>query len=156
MDAIEPPAPAAAGTTVVFADFERGYGDWRVEQGDAFGTGPAAGTLADQQPVSGFEGQRLVNTFLGGDQATGLLVSPEFTIEHPYVAFRIGGGGDLQELALTLELVDGTARRRVRAATGRDAELLREAYWDVREFAGRRAVLTVRDSRTGPWGHVMP
>ena len=41
---------------VVIADFEgEDYGSWKVE-GQAFGNGPAQGTLPNQQKVSGFEG----------------------------------------------------------------------------------------------------
>jgi len=46
---------------VLFEDFERGYGAWKVE-GAAFGSAPATGTLPNQQRVSGFAGQGLVNT----------------------------------------------------------------------------------------------
>ena len=76
-------APAAAGTgraDIVFADFEAPtYGDWTSE-GTAFGEGPAEGTLPNQMPVTGFKGRRLVNSFHGGDGATGTLASPEFVI----------------------------------------------------------------------------
>ena len=48
---------------ILVNDFEAAdYGDWSVE-GDAFGPGPARGTLPGQMPVSGYEGERLVNTF---------------------------------------------------------------------------------------------
>ncbi|MBM4060435.1 MAG: hypothetical protein FJ265_04960, partial [Planctomycetes bacterium] len=155
MDSIDsPPATAGEPAGEVFADFEQGYGAWRVERGDAFGDAPAAGTLPNQQQVTGFQGQRLVNTFRDGDKSQGLLASPEFTVSRPFIAFRIGGGSDLRRLALSLELVEGTGRRIVRAATGRNAEQLRQACWDVREFQGKRAVLTIRDERTGAWGHV--
>ena len=43
------------------------YGQWEAT-GEAFGEGPAKGTLARQQKVSGFLGKGLVNTFLGGDR----------------------------------------------------------------------------------------
>lgn len=51
--------------------------------GSAFGAGPAAGTLPGQQPVSGFEGAGLVNSFRDGDGTTGTLTSPPFTIRRP-------------------------------------------------------------------------
>ena len=54
---------------IVFADFEgKDYGDWKVA-GEAFGTGPVHGTLPNQQPVSGFEGKGLVNSWVHGDDA---------------------------------------------------------------------------------------
>ena len=48
---------AALRPDIVFEDFEHGYGRWKVE-GEAFGREPAHGTLPNQQPVSGFFGQR--------------------------------------------------------------------------------------------------
>ncbi|MHC4559258.1 MAG: GH116 family glycosyl-hydrolase, partial [Planctomycetota bacterium] len=61
---------------VRIADFESAdYGDWKVT-GEAFGKGPARGTLSNQQVVSGFSGKGLVNTFLGGDGPHGTLTSP--------------------------------------------------------------------------------
>ena len=49
---------------ILFEDFEHGYGKWKVE-GEAFGKEPAHGTLPNQQPVTGFLGQGLVNSFAG-------------------------------------------------------------------------------------------
>ena len=74
-------AAAAGRPDVVFADFEGDtYGAW-ITTGTAFGKGPARGTLPGQMPVSGFLGRGLVNSFLGGDAATGTLTSPDFKIE---------------------------------------------------------------------------
>ena len=80
-------------TDDAFEDFEStDYGSWTVT-GDAFGTGPAAGTIRNQNSVTGYEGLRLVNTFYGGsDSSTGTLTSPEFVISHSTIEFLIGGG----------------------------------------------------------------
>ncbi|MEV6833130.1 GH32 C-terminal domain-containing protein [Streptomyces sp. NPDC051133] len=76
----------------VLQDFESGtYGDWTAT-GTAFGSAPATGTLPGQQNVSGFTGQGLVNSFLGGDATTGILTSPAFTVDRPYLNFEVGGG----------------------------------------------------------------
>ena len=67
----------AAEDDILVADFENDtYGDWKVE-GEAFGPGPAKGTLAGQMDVTGFRGDRLVNDaghqppdlFFGGHQS---------------------------------------------------------------------------------------
>lgn len=137
----------------LFADFENGYGHWQ-KRGDAFGDAPAKGTLPDQQPVSGFTGEHLVNTYRGGDRSEGTLVSPEFVVRRPFLTFRIGGGNDLDGLSLSLALTGSQPNRTVRSATGRDSEQLRLSCWDVREFVGQRAVLVIRDRRTGAWGHL--
>ncbi|SEP92234.1 levanase [Streptomyces sp. yr375] len=144
--------PHQPGT--VLADFEAGsYGDWTTT-GTAFGTAPATGTLPGQQQVSGFQGGGLVNTFLNGDAGTGTLTSPEFTLDKRYVNFRIGGGnhpaGSADPTALEL-LVDGQV---VRSATGKDAEALETASWDVNDLAGKKAQIRVVDDNTGSWGHL--
>lgn len=134
----------------VFADFEGGdYGDWTVE-GAAFGARPAAGTLPTQQPVSGFAGRGLVNTFLGGDQPHGKLTSPEFTLERPFVSFLIGGGSQARQTCVNL-LVDGQV---VRTAVGRDVERLAPHNWDVADLRGRRARIEIVDAASGGWGHI--
>ena len=140
---------------IVIADFEgETYGDWKVE-GEAFGPGPARGTLPRQMKVEGFLGQGLVNSFHGGDKSTGKLTSPEFTIERKFISFLIGGGGWANETCLNL-IVDGKV---VRTATGNNqqpggSERLAPAAWDVTEFAGRKATLAIVDERTGGWGHI--
>lgn len=148
---------AAAGDRddVVVADFESpNYGTW-VATGEAFGRGPARGTLPGQMEVTGFQGKGLVNSFVGGDAMTGTLTSPPFPIERKYLNFLIGGGGHAGETCMNL-LVDGKV---VRTATGPNdkpggSERLGRASWDVTEFAGKRGVLQVVDRRTDGWGHI--
>ncbi|HWB08219.1 MAG TPA: glycoside hydrolase family 32 protein [Pirellulales bacterium] len=140
---------------IVFADFEGSdYGMWQTS-GTAFGSGPAKGTLAGQMPVSGFLGQGLVNSFLGGDGPTGKLTSPEFTIERKFVGFLIGGGGYEKQTCMNL-LVDGKV---VRDATGPNtqgggSEQLEPAAWDVSDLLGKTARIEIVDDATGGWGHV--
>jgi levanase len=82
----------------VFEDFEGGdYGNWTVENDDElapepFGTAPADGTLPGQQPVTGYLGTGLVNSFLGGDAGRGRMISPTFTIDEDYINLLVGGG----------------------------------------------------------------
>lgn len=140
--------PAATRPDIRFEDFERGYANWKVE-GNAFGPSPARGTLPNQQRVSGFVGQGLVNTYFEGDGTTGRLVSAPFKIERHYVRFLIGGGSHANT-QIRLRVGD----RVVRSASGRDQERLMPSSWDVREFANREACLEIVDENTGPWGHV--
>src|SRR5881394_3463453 len=82
-----------AADDIVLADFEgSNYGAWKAT-GEAFGKGPARGTLPGQMKVDGFQGQGLANSFVGGDKSTGTLTSPSFKIERRYISFLIGGGG---------------------------------------------------------------
>jgi len=144
-----------AADDIVIADFDGDtYGAWTAV-GEAFGAGPARGTLPGQMTVEGFRGRGLVNTFRGGDGSIGTLVSPEFTIERPFITFLIGGGKDADKTALHL-VVDGTVVRRATGPNDRPggSETLEPDSWDVSEFTGRTAVIRVVDAATGGWGHV--
>ncbi|MHC4400249.1 MAG: hypothetical protein ACYTG0_11280 [Planctomycetota bacterium] len=143
------PAALAAEPDVLIADFEgKTYGDWKVE-GEAFGPGPARGTLPGQMPLSGFEGKGLVNTFHQGDGTTGTLTSPPFEITRRYVNFLVGGGGHAGKTCINL-LVDG---RVAQTATGLNtrpggSEALDWHSWDVAELAGRQAVIQITSIRS--------
>ena len=135
---------------VMIEDFEGSdYGDW-VATGDSFGTGPARGTLANQNNVTGFVGEGLVNTFLQGDGTTGTLTSPEFTVDRHYINFKIGGGNHPGEECMNL-VVDGEV---VRTATGLNNEELLWDTWNVEEFDGKTVHLQIVDTATGGWGHI--
>jgi beta-fructofuranosidase len=105
--------------------------------------------------VAGFLGNGLVNSFLGGDDSTGTLTSPEFTITHDSIHFLIGGGGFEGKTCVNL-IVDGKA---VRSATGPNtqpggSEFLRPQSWKVSELRGRKAVLKIIDEAKSGWGHI--
>jgi uncharacterized protein (DUF608 family) len=134
---------------IVFETFENGYNSWKVE-GEAFGKEPAKGTLPSQQAVTGFEGKRLVNTFLNGDTTKGRLTSSTFKIERKFIAFRIGGGAHAGRTCMNL-ILDG---QNVRTATGQNEEQLDWHEWDVTEFQGRSARLEIVDQSTEGWGHI--
>lgn len=146
---------ALTAPDILIADFEGPtYSEWRVE-GEAFGTGPAQGTLPNQMAVSGFQGRGLVNTYLGGDATTGSLTSPEFAINRRWMTFLIGGGFDPENLAIQL-WVDG---KLVRSATGPNkkpggSEALRLESWDLSDLQGKKGILRIIDQATGGWGHI--
>jgi non-lysosomal glucosylceramidase len=147
----ERPLPSvAAAQSEVFADFESGtYGNWKAT-GAAFGAKPVAGTLPNQQKVSGYGGKYLVNSFSGGDDSTGTLTSPEFKIHRPYISFRIGGGNHPGKTCINLKI----GEKVVRTATGKNDERLVWDFWEVSEFNGRNAVLQIVDAQKGGWGHI--
>jgi len=106
--------------------------------------------------VSGFVGHGLVNSYLGGDKATGTLTSPEFKIERKFISFLIGGGGLPAQTCMNL-LVDGQI---VRTATGPNidpggSEELAPAAWKVDDLAGKTAQIQIVDDATGGWGHIL-
>lgn len=136
--------------TIVFADFEGNeYPNWTIE-GDAFGKGPSRGTQPNQQVVTGFLGEGLVNSFPATDSATGILTSPPFTVSRNYITFLIGGGDHPDKTCINL-LIDG---RVVRTATGRNQEKLMPKTWSVAEFEGKQAQIQIVDRETGGWGHI--
>lgn len=138
---------------LVFDDFERdNYDGWTVT-GDAFGDAPATGTFPGQQPVSGFAGGRLVNSWKGSDSHQGTMTSREFPIKHDFINLLVGGGFHEGTTCVNL-LVDGKV---VRTAVGKgntDREKLSPRSWDVREFRGRTAKIEIVDRATGGWGHI--
>jgi sucrose-6-phosphate hydrolase SacC (GH32 family) len=142
-------------TGVVFEDFEHSdWGTWTAT-GDAWGDGPSAGNAPCQGGVSGYSGTYIANSFHNadpaacGDQGTGTLTSPPFTIESPHINFQVGGGAH-EDTAVRL-LVDGQV---VRTTSGRESETLNWASWDVSEIQGATAQIQLYDANTGGWGHV--
>jgi beta-fructofuranosidase len=145
-----------AADDILIADFEGDtYAPWTAT-GEAFGPGPAKGTLpGGQMSVTGFRGKGLANSYFRDDNTTGTLTSPEFRIERKFIAFLIGGGRS-DKLSLQL-LVDGKV---VRSATGTNdrpggSEMLWAESWDVAGFAGKTARLRIVDDAVGGWGHVL-
>ena len=115
--------------------------------GTAFGEGPAKGTLPRQMPVSGYVGERLVNSFHDGDRSVGTLTSPEFKIERKFITFYVGGGKFAGRTCVNL-IVDG---RIVRTDAGQNdrpggSERLIWHVWDVSEMVGKFGA----DSDGGP------
>jgi sucrose-6-phosphate hydrolase SacC (GH32 family) len=143
------PEPAFVPEGQVFADFENGYGDWKVE-GDAFGTAPATGAIGGQQAVDGFRGKGLVNSFLGGDGSTGQLTSPAFEISHAAISFLIGGGAHDTNTCVNL-VAHGKV---VRSAEGDASERLAWKSWDVRDLKGKTAHIEIVDRWKKGWGHI--
>lgn len=148
----EPPKERAQAPRpkIVVMEFEGpDYGDWQAT-GEAFGEGPAHGTLANQQSVSSFLGSGLVNTYLGGDRPHGTLTSPALKIERKYINFLIGGGSHADETCINL-IVDEQV---MRTATGKDNEKLEWHFWNVEDLEGKIARIEIVDHHSGGWGHI--
>ncbi|MFO0801505.1 MAG: glycoside hydrolase family 32 protein [Gemmataceae bacterium] len=149
-------SPALAADDILIADFEgEKYADGWKTTGTAFGDGPAKGTLPGQMAVSGFLGKGLVNSFKGGDDATGTLTSPEFKLERKFINFLIGGGKHPGKACIDL-IVDGKS---IRTATGPNdrpggTEHLDWHTWDVADLAGKTAIIRITDEQKGGWGHI--
>jgi fructan beta-fructosidase len=141
---------------ILVADFEGdNYSEGWVATGTAFGKGPAKGTLPGQMHVDGFLGKGLVNSFLGGDDATGTLTSPEFKLERKYINFLIGGGKHEGKTCINL-LVNGKVARTATGPNDRPGgnEHLDWHTFDVAEFEGKSAKIQIVDEQKGGWGHI--
>jgi len=140
-----PPAPG-----IVIADFEQPtYGTW-VTTGTAFGSGPAQGTLPNQNLVSGYAGSGLVNSYYGTDTSTGTLTSPPFVIAKPFINFLIGGGNHPGQTCMNLIISNVV----VKTAAGANDEALSPQQWDVSAYLGQTAIIQIVDLATGGWGHI--
>jgi beta-fructofuranosidase/levanase len=147
------PAPTAPSDSVFFQDFENNGTfaqlGWNAT-GDLTSATPATGSLSGQQTVTGYRGNRFVNTFINGDATTGTLTSPTFKIPLKYINFLIGGGYNPGKTAINLK-INGQI---VRTATGQNAEALTWSGWDVSAYVGQTANIEIVDSLTGGWGHI--
>jgi fructan beta-fructosidase len=145
----------ADNTDILIADFENGdYGRWQTT-GDAFGNGPARGTLPGQMTVSRYQGEYLASSFHGGDDSLGTLTSPTFVLEKHFLNFLIGGGGFPNETCVNLIV----AEQVVLSSTGPNqnsggSEALRWTSWDVSFWHGQVAQIQLVDQRQGGWGHI--
>ena len=117
----------------------------------AFGKAPSKGPVTGQQPITGFLGKGFVNTFdPEGDDAVGTLTSPEFELNKRYLHFLIGGGGFEGKTCVSLRV----GGKEVRSATGKGAETLEWATFDLTGFAGKKGRVQIIDRQTGGWGHI--
>ncbi|MCB9850015.1 MAG: Ig-like domain-containing protein [Phycisphaerales bacterium] len=145
--------PNPAPDDVLIADFEgETYPAGWVTTGTAFGSGPAPGTFPNQLTVTGYIGRGLVNSYLGGDAATGTLRSPPFEVTNDYLHFLVAGGQHPDETEVRL-LVDGSV---VRSAVGENSESLDWHTWDVSDLntQGAMAQIEIIDLSGGGWGHI--
>ncbi|MDR3198543.1 MAG: hypothetical protein LBU34_11805 [Planctomycetaceae bacterium] len=116
---------------------------------NAFKNKLSQGTARNQQPVSGFIGRGLVNTFdPNGDAPQGTLISPEFSLDKQFLHLLVGGG---QGCRVSL-FVDG---KQVHTASGNNTEHLQWVSWKLADFHGKKGVIKIIDSESGGWGHIL-
>ena len=153
-----PPSPGTSPAAylvvpddILIADFEGADNvGWQAE-GEAFGAGQRGNR------VTGFLGNKLINSYLKGDPTTGTLTSPPFKIERKHLNFLIGGGNHPGKVGMQL-ITDGKV---VRSATGpatkntANQEIMDWYSWDVSEFAGKTVTLQIIDQVTVGWGHTL-
>lgn len=136
---------------IMIDDFESGTFDkWKVE-GDAFGNTPAKGNYPGQQDVRDFQGTYLANSFNGGDDSRGTLLSKDFTIERNYINFLLGGG--MHPDTYIELIVDGKSTYITRSIV--ESENLLQMTWDVTKYKGKNAAIKIVDNQRGSWGHIL-
>ncbi len=120
--------------------------------GPAFRAAPSRGTARNgQQPVTGFLGRGLVNTFdPDGDDSQGTLTSPRFQVGTRYLHFLVGGGNSPQTCVNLV--IDGQT---VQTATGRGTERLEWTSFDLAAYQGQAAQIEIVDRAKGSWGHIL-
>ena len=153
-------ASATSRTNVIFEDWNKEtYESWTVE-GTAFGRGPIKKSdIPSYQGNVGGDTARVVNSHATApgnsetakDNATGKLVSRDFTIERNFITFWIGGGKAKNNSHLGLTLV--VAGQPVQTATGQNKNEMAFQHFDVRAYAGKTAHLEIIDDAVGGWGN---
>jgi fructan beta-fructosidase len=123
----------------VFETFDAAqYGNWKIS-GKAFGNRPDRSDSVVRIGIGD------ANSNIAGEQSTGTLTSSVFTITEPVINFLIAGGSHPDTTCINL-LIDNKV---VRTATGMNSDLLKWDGWDVRELAGKKAVIQIVDKYAG-------
>lgn len=145
---------------IVFEDFEKDtYDGWTIE-GTAFSNAPLESSrIPPYMGDIGMQGGKAAvshnvregGSVADGDNHTGSLLSPEFTISRNYINFMIAGGNKKAETGLRL-LIDGKV---IQSATGHNSNKLRNDHFDVSTLQGKKARLLIEDKATGGWGNTI-
>ncbi|MDA0193521.1 MAG: GH116 family glycosyl-hydrolase [Bacteroidetes bacterium] len=153
---------------IVFEDFEgETYKSWS-SKGIAFGKEPVRSGTKDfpekemlgdyyvsSYNVRTLDGIPNISEYPWGkitpaDALTGSLTSKTFTITHNYITFLIAGGYHPNDTVLNL-IVDDQV---VRSQTGQHNGKMITEFFDVIDFAGKKAKLQIVDNHQGIWGSI--
>jgi len=141
--------PAPPRETIVLGDFEgTDFGNWQVE-GTAFGAAPRTESLPDQRKTTGFFGKSYADSFHGGGNSKGKLISPTFTISRKYLNFR-AGGRKLDTIRIEL-IVDG---KTVQSAIPRNQAEMSWFTWDLSKLQNKQAHIEVIDDAASRLGYL--
>ena len=151
----EKPSNHSTGKSIIFEDFENGYGKWTAK-GDAFGDRPLSEKYKTHHSVTNFKGKQYVCSYHphqakgNPDDRKGTLTSPEFIINSKNISFLVAGGKHVKKTCVNLS-IDG---KDVLSQTGFNNYDLREISWDVQKWKGKKARITLVDDQKGGWGHI--
>ena len=151
-----PNTSTAPSKDSVLFDFDGGNFDGWTLSGDCWDKASATPkTFTDKQgnaAVTGIVGSGYLTTLYKNAATTGKATSKDFTIDKPFLTFKIGGGRYPKEACLNL-LIDGKI---VRTETGNDSATLVPASWDVSLLVGKTAHLEIVDATANPnRGYIM-
>jgi hypothetical protein len=156
MGGVSAPPATSKRPDIPLADFETDTWEksgW-VAAGDAFLTGPLAGTLPY---VKGFQGKAYAhshNIRLAGqgdpDDLTGSLASPVFKAERRYLGFLLVGGNRPAELAVEILLGDQV----VHSATGTGSNDFSYQSIDLTPWQDKELRLRLVDKAAGSWASI--
>lgn len=128
-------AAALPGGDILLGDFSvPAYAPW-FPHGKSFGTGPTNGAATSSDAP--------------GIDAMGSLFSPDFTIDHRHLNFRLAAGPHAFRTAASL-WIDG---RVVRTTSGDGTRDLAWHTWDLAEYQGRTARIGLHDLSLGDEPH---
>jgi non-lysosomal glucosylceramidase len=152
-ESVESTAPVLKDETEPIGDIESGnYANWTVE-GTAFGSKPRSiKDFSYDFRVVGMVDDYFIDSLLDEkDDATGKLTSKPFTINRPYLRFRIGGGNFPGQECINL-LIDGQV---VATTTGSGFDPLGRTSWDVKKYQGKTAQVQIVDALSKQGGRIM-
>lgn len=129
---------------VVVGSFEGKSWEGWSPTGDAFRGAPFA--PGNSGRFNGFEGAGVAWSGNGGVGSKGTLLSPEFTMQRPFLNYLIAGARDLPSVLGVELLVDGRVVLAGSASEAKDpSRSLYARTWDVRELVGQPARIRVND-----------
>lgn len=143
----KPDRPAGCRT---FLDFEDPVLPGFTRSGDAMGAPITGQSRRTERPAYGYTGSHFFTTFgAARDAATGVAVSPAFTLDGSELRVRVSGG---RSERVAVELIQGDAV--LGTATGRNDETFRDSAWDIRNVRGQTATLRIRDDGAARSEHI--
>lgn len=153
-----PKIPAKPSERSASLDFESGKLEpWKIVDG-AFGhvVGSRSEFFHKKTPFNK-QGKYYLTTLestadaeKGSDIQTGVIVSPLFIPQGGTMTFRVGGGrSPMTYVALCTE--GGKELKRTR---GVNDQIMQQASWDLKPYAGQKIYIKVVDKSTGGWGHI--
>jgi hypothetical protein len=92
-----------------------------------------------------------VSSATRGDRQTGSLLSPELILDHPRIAYRIGGGSNRSQTYMRL-MVDG---KEVHRDAGKNSHIMKRKEVNLGKFMGKKIRVELVDRATGSWGHIL-